>query len=113
MGRDSFSLRLCTAGEHAYFRLHGRNAKAWFSKSGRDETYNYLYPDREIADIVKRALALAKMSKTLTLVANNHYQGKEMVNALQLKAMLSGARVAVPPPLAAKYPELAEIARQD
>jgi hypothetical protein len=50
------------------------------------------------------------MSSTLTVVANNHYQGKEMVNALQLKSMLTGGKVPVPPLLVARYPELKDIA---
>lgn len=108
--RNSFNLRLCDIGEHAYFRLHGRNYKAWFSKgSGRDETYNYLYNAKELGEIVDRALAIGGMSKSLTLVANNHYQGKEMANALQIKAMLTGAKVRVPQPLAEKYPDLRAI----
>ena len=44
LAKSSFSLRHCTVGDHAYLRLHGRNAKAWFSRgAGRDETYNYRY----------------------------------------------------------------------
>jgi uncharacterized protein YecE (DUF72 family) len=110
--RNSFNLRLCTVGEHAYLRLHGRNAKAWFSKgAGRDETYNYRYNRREIEEIARRAAEVARMTTSLTLVANNHYQGKEAVNALQLKARISGNRVAVPPKLVEKYPELKDIAR--
>jgi len=108
--RDSFNLRTCTVGEHAYFRLHGRNTKAWFSKdAGRDETYNHLYSASELGEIKERAVKLAGMSKSLTLIANNHYQGKEMVNILQLKSMMTGKKVPVPPLLAEKYPELAEI----
>ena len=103
--RDSFNLRVCRVGEHAYFRLHGRNAKAWFSKdAGRDETYNYLYSDREVDDIVKRAAEIGRMSKTLTLVANNHYQGKEVVNILQIKSRLTGRKAPVPPKLLERYP---------
>jgi len=108
--RDSFNLRHCSIGNHAYLRLHGRNYKAWFSKSGRDETYNYLYGEDELKQIVERALAIAKNSKTLTLIANNHYQGKEAVNALQVRAMISGEKVRVPPALLKKYPELEKIA---
>ena len=109
--RNSFSMPVCTVGEHAYFRLHGRNAKAWFSQgAGRDETYNYLYSGKELDEIVRRAMQVGAMSKSLTLVANNHYQGKEMVNALQIKARLTGRKVAVPPPLLEKYPDLAAIA---
>ena len=50
------------------------------------------------------------MSSGTTLVANNHYQGKEMVNALQLKALLTGQRVPVPALLSERYPELKAIA---
>jgi uncharacterized protein YecE (DUF72 family) len=110
LARDSFSLRTCDVGRHAYFRLHGRNARAWFSKgAGRDETYNYLYSPAELEDIVKRALELAAKSQSLIVVANNHYQGKEAVNILQIKSAVTGRKVAVPPPLADKYPELARI----
>lgn len=108
--RDSFNMRNSGIGEHAYLRLHGRNAKAWFSKAGRDETYNYLYSGSELDDIVDRAVELAEMSTTLTLVANNHYQGKEAVNILEIKARATGKKVPVPPPLAEKYPRLKDIA---
>lgn len=108
--RDSFNLNLCTVGRHAYLRLHGRNSKAWFSKgAGRDETYNYLYDGRELDGLVARVRELAKMSATLTVIANNHYQGKEAVNALEIKARLAGGRVPVPPLLREKYARLEAI----
>jgi uncharacterized protein YecE (DUF72 family) len=110
MAKNSFSLRTCDIGEHAYFRLHGRNVKAWFSKAGRDETYNYLYGKEEMDRIAERAAKIATMSKSLTLIANNHYQGKEFVNALEARARLSGSKVAVPPTLLERYPQLKAIA---
>jgi len=111
LAHNSFSLPLCTVGSHAYLRLHGRNSKAWFSKgAGRDETYNYLYNKQEVEGIASRAADLAKMSASLTIVANNHYQGKEMANALQLKSLLSGRKVQAPAGLLGKYPELRECA---
>jgi uncharacterized protein YecE (DUF72 family) len=108
--RDSFNLNLCDVGQEAYLRLHGRNAKAWFSKSGRDDTYNYLYGKEEMESIAARAAKIATLSKSLTLIANNHYQGKEFVNALEARAKLSGKKVAVPPTLLERYPQLEEIA---
>jgi uncharacterized protein YecE (DUF72 family) len=111
LAHNSFSMRLTGVGDDAYLRLHGRNAKAWFSKgAGRDETYNYLYSPAEVADIAKRGQEIARMSSSLTVIANNHYQGKEMVNALQLKAHFAKAHVAVPAPLRERYPALREIA---
>jgi uncharacterized protein YecE (DUF72 family) len=109
---NSFDMRTCPVGEHGYLRLHGRNAKAWFSKeAGRDETYNYLYSPDEMEDIVNRAVELAGMSKTLTLVANNHYQGKEVLNALEIKSKITGEKLDVPPDLAGKYPRIKKIMR--
>jgi uncharacterized protein YecE (DUF72 family) len=111
MASNSFGLWQTNIGEHAYLRLHGRNSKAWFSKgAGRDEVYNYLYSNDEVIKIVNRAVSIAKMSKSLTIVANNHYQGKEAVNILQIKSKLTGKKVAVPPLLTEKYPDLGKIA---
>lgn len=110
-GHDGFTLNLCTVGRHAYLRLHGRNAKAWYSReAGRDETYNYLYSADEIEGIAKRAMELAKRSASLTIVANNHYQGKEAVNALELRARLETRAIPVPPLLKHRYPRLESIA---
>jgi hypothetical protein len=46
----------------------------------------------------------------LTIVANNHYEGKEVANALQIKASLVGKKVPVPPALLNRYPDLKAIA---
>jgi len=109
--RNSFNLDPCRVGQHAYLRLHGRNTAAWFDKgAGRDQTYNYLYNRQEVDSIGARALALAKVSTTLTVVANNHYQGKEVVNAIELRSLLHGQKVPVPELLATKYPELRDYA---
>ena len=110
LAHNSFSVPVCTVGPHAYFRLHGRNAKAWFSKgAGRDEKYNYAYARTEVDEIVRRAVAIATMTKSLTIVANNHYQGKEAVTILQVKSAVTGKKVPVPAQLARKYPELEKI----
>ncbi len=107
MARDSFSLRECSVGVNGYFRLHGRNRKAWFDRNaGRDETYDYLYSPEELAEIKERALALSRAFKSLTVVANNHFRGKEVANSLELKALLEDKKVAVPPGLLAEYPRL-------
>ena len=57
-----------------------------------------------------RAMTIATLSKSLTLVANNHYRGKEAVNALELRARISGRKVRVPDQLLKQYPHLKEIA---
>lgn len=110
-GPASFAPPVCTVGRDAYFRLHGRNREAWFDReAGRDETYNYLYGPEELDGIGRRMDAIKAAATSLTVVANNHYQGRELVNALQLKARAKGGRVPVPPPLLARYPVLRDIA---
>ncbi|MBA4387479.1 MAG: hypothetical protein C0404_05820 [Verrucomicrobia bacterium] len=112
VGSQSYKPWITGIGEHSYLRLHGRNSEKWFSKgAGRDEVYNYLYGAEEVKQIANRAAEIATMSKSLTLIANNHYQGKEAVNALQIKALITGGKVAVPPLLLERYPQLKEIAR--
>jgi hypothetical protein len=44
------------------------------------------------------------------VITNNHFESKAGVNALELKAMISGKRVLAPPTLIEKYPELRRIA---
>lgn len=107
---DSFNLQQCTVGEHGYFRMHGRNREKWFSKAGRDETYDYYYNQGELSQIKKRVEGLAGAFKTLTVIANNHYRGAELANALELKALLSGQKQLVPEGLLKAYPDLARIA---
>ena len=92
--------------------MHGRNYKAWFSKeAGRDETYDYLYDAEELEGIKKRVEAVAATSRSMTVIANNHYRGAEVANALELKAMMTGEKVAVPEGLLKAYPRLAAIAK--
>jgi len=107
---NSFDMKLCTVGTNGYFRMHGRNAEKWFSKAGRDETYNYYYDDTELGQIKKRIDKLAKAFETLTVIANNHYRGAELANALELKAMVTGEKQLVPDGLLRSYPDLARIA---
>ena len=59
-----------------------------------------------------RAKKLAARGDTTFVVTNNHFQGKGVVNALQLIHLLTGAKVNVPEPLRNRYPELDKIASQ-
>jgi uncharacterized protein YecE (DUF72 family) len=107
---NSFNLQYCTVGRSGYFRMHGRNREKWFSKAGRDETYDYYYNARELAGIHNRIEKLAEALASLTVIANNHYRGAELANALELKALLSGEKQPVPAGLLKTYPRLASIA---
>ncbi len=110
VSRQSFNLQHCTVGQDGYFRLHGRNAEKWFSKAGRDEVYNYYYDERELAAIKERLDVLGKAFESLTVIANNHYRGAELANAIELKALVRGQKQPVPEGLLRTYPNLAKVA---
>jgi uncharacterized protein YecE (DUF72 family) len=94
-----------------YVRLHGRNYEHWFADQGsdsdnRNDRYNYLYNRRELAGWKERIESVAERAQTTYVITNNHYESKAGVNALELKAMISGRRVLAPATLVEKYPEL-------
>jgi uncharacterized protein YecE (DUF72 family) len=109
---NSFNLQYCTVGRSGYFRMHGRNREKWFSKAGRDETYDYYYNADELAGIHDRIEKLVEAYQFLTVIANNHYRGAELANAIELKALLSGEKQPVPEGLLKAYPSLASIASE-
>jgi uncharacterized protein YecE (DUF72 family) len=91
----------------AYVRLHGRNREAWFdSKAAVWERYNYLYSPEELRSWVDRIREMEKKAGRVFVVANNHYQGKAVANALQLKSMFTGRPVEAPEGLIGLYPSL-------
>ena len=96
-----------------YIRLHGRRYDTWFSDDTTipaHERYNYLYSSAELAPWVTRVRKVAENSRNTFVVTNNHFQGKSIVNALQLISILKGSKVKVPEPLRRHYPELEDIA---
>ena len=94
----------------AYVRLHGRNYSEWFDSDNRNDRYNYLYKERELEDWKGRIENVAEKAQTTYVITNNHFESKAGVNALELKAMITGHRVQAPPSLIEKYPELRKIA---
>ena len=93
-----------------YVRLHGRNYEQWFDSDNRNDRYNYLYNQRELAGWKERIESVAERAHTTYVITNNHFESKAGVNALELKAMITGKRVQAPPTLIQKYPELRNIA---
>jgi uncharacterized protein YecE (DUF72 family) len=99
----------------AYVRLHGRNYSEWFVDKGpdsdnRNDRYNYLYNERELTGWKDRIINVAERAQTTYVITNNHFESKAGVNALELKAMVTGKRVPAPPTLLEKYPELRRFA---
>jgi uncharacterized protein YecE (DUF72 family) len=98
-----------------YVRLHGRRYDTWFNDDDTIpgyERYNYLYSEEELRPWAARVEKVAEAARDVYVIANNHYQGKGVVNALQLISMLSDAKMKVPEPLREKYPELERIASE-
>lgn len=94
----------------AYVRLHGRNYDEWFNSDNRNDRYNYLYKEKELEGWKQRIVNVAERAQTTYVITNNHFESKAGVNALELKAMVTGKRVPAPPTLIQKYPELRRLA---
>jgi uncharacterized protein YecE (DUF72 family) len=104
---------LSTISEFSYVRLHGRNYKDWFREgAGRDERYNYLYAKDELQEWVDRIKELGQKTDKVFIITNNHYRGQALANALQIKNMVTGEKLDIPPLLLKKYPLLLEIAKK-
>lgn len=93
-----------------YVRLHGRNYQQWFSaKATVAERYDYLYSMAELEPWADRIKTIAKDSKDLYAITNNHHLGKAVVNALEMPALVTGEPVKMPPKWKEHYPELNEL----
>jgi uncharacterized protein YecE (DUF72 family) len=98
-----------------YIRLHGRRYDTWFTDdptSPPEQRYNYLYSEAELEPWAERIRHIAEHTRTTFVIANNHYQGKGIVNALQLINLLTSAKVKVPDSLRNHYPRLESIASE-
>ena len=98
-----------------YVRLHGRRYDTWFNDDPAvptHERYNYLYSTEELRPWAERIERVAHHSRDTFVITNNHYQGKAVVNALQLISILKKTKVKVPDPLRQHYPELESIASE-
>lgn len=101
-------------GRLGYLRLHGRNQATWFDPSaGRDRKYDYLYGEAEVAELAERARRLAGGSDETYVIANNHFGGQALANAIELRSLLEGEAGLAPPELLRSFPHLAKSALAD
>jgi uncharacterized protein YecE (DUF72 family) len=91
-------------------RLHGRNYDQWFEAEKGSDRYNYLYSDMELEGWKEKIERIAQKAEVTYVVANNHFEAKGAVNALQLRHMLTGSRGNATEPLLEHYPVLKGIA---
>lgn len=104
-----------TTSSVGYVRFHGRRYDTWFSEDPQlpaHERYNYLYSSEELQPWVTRIRQVQQHARNTFVVTNNHYQGKAVVNALQLLSILKGSKLKVPDDLRQHYPQLEEIASE-
>jgi len=92
-----------------YCRFHGRNYENWFrDDAGRDDRYDYLYSGEELGPWKERVEKMSEECGEVYVIANNHYKGQSMANALQFKFML-GHEVEVPDTVGETFPEIASM----
>ncbi|HZI71329.1 MAG TPA: DUF72 domain-containing protein [Nitrososphaeraceae archaeon] len=71
-----------TTANHSFIRFHGRNTKGHY-------WYNYIYSKEELKPWIEKVSQIKQETKVLRIYFNNHYGGKAVINALQLKEMTS------------------------
>lgn len=100
-----------TSRRLAYIRLHGRNQDAWFNEQAeRDDRYNYLYSSEELAPWAVRIGQASEQAEETLVVANNHFRGQAVTNALELQAAANPDRESpVPQSLVEAYPSLRSV----
>jgi len=97
--------RICTASRAALRHVVQRRCD-----NPAHERYNYLYTAEELAPWVTRVHKVTERARETFVITNNHFQGKAVVNALQLISILKESKVKVPEPLRRQYPQLESIA---
>ncbi len=106
---DSIPATEIAASKIGYVRLHGRNKENWFREDAETwERYNYLYDREELLPWSERVRKLSEKTEQLFVIANNHYQGKGLANALELKFLFTGKKAKAPQSLIQRYSRLKE-----
>jgi uncharacterized protein YecE (DUF72 family) len=91
-----------------YVRLHGRNPQNSLGRFGKDaerlRQHDYLYSEAELGEWGKRIEHIHRFAETTFVIFNNDAGGKSLVNALQMRAALSGIQPIAPKELRRQYP---------
>ena len=77
-----------------YVRLHGRNAKNWWSgkdgsRRGGGDRYDYLYSEDELKEWVAKIKAMTRAARKTYVFFNNCHAGQAARNAALMKELLS------------------------
>ncbi len=103
---NSIKLGARVTARLGYFRLHGRNYQSWFQEdAGRDARYDYLYSKDEIRQLSSQIGKVQQSTEETYAITNNHFRGQALVNAMEILEELDATPPAIPPLLAASYPD--------
>lgn len=95
-----------------YMRLHGRNAKAWWSHARSEDRYNYLYSREELREFTDAADAVRHLVGRTYVYTNNHFSAKSVANAVVIKDLLrEPIDGEYPAAFLERYPEAADALR--
>ncbi len=72
-----------------YVRFHGRNGDKWWRHERAEERYDYRYSSEELREWLPRLRRMATQSEELLVFFNNHFEGKALDNAQELKRLLA------------------------
>lgn len=73
-----------------YVRLHGRNARTWYTKSPEEgDRYDYLYDESELQEWARRIRQLLQETRRVFVLFNNCHAGKAPANAQAMKEILA------------------------
>ena len=79
-----------TSEDIALVRFHGRNTAMWEKRGiSTTERFNYLYNEEELKEWVPKVKELASKVRQTHVLFNNCHQDKAVVNAHQVRLMLS------------------------
>jgi len=98
-----------------YVRFHGRRYDTWFSDDAQaapSDRYDYLYPKEELEPWMERIGSIAKKSKTVFVITNNHPAAKSLQTGFLLATMFLRKKIKVPETMFERYPELIELAAE-
>jgi uncharacterized protein YecE (DUF72 family) len=96
-----------TPGVFCYIRLHGRNAKHWWTHDASEDRYNYLYSADELEPFAEVAEKTAHAGVRVLMYLNNHFSAKAVANAALLKHRLGQELPGdYPAEMVDRYPEL-------
>lgn len=82
---------LVTTASVAYLRFMGRNAAAWWQPETREDRYDYLYSEAELAPFARALKEKAAGLSAAWVIFRNTPGGKALVNLRQFAALMADA----------------------